>query len=179
MHKLGIAALLALGAAACGTNHDESNIAVGDAVDVGENANMDAEVLPPSEAGGNTSLPANESTVEPPSADPNQPLIEGNEKAVIPTSMQGRWGMNTNDCDPSRSDAKGLIRISADTLRFYESVAKIERVTLNAPENFTADFAFMGEGMEWKKSENLKLTNSSKTLIRTDKDGSWRYQRCS
>ena len=175
--KLGIAALLALGTTACGSSNDEPNIAI-DESNAGAMANADVEVLPPSEAGGNASLPANSASSGTQPGDPNQPIYEENEHAMIPASMQGRWGMTANDCDPKRSDNKGLIRISADTLRFYESVAEVQRVTLNAPENFTADFAFTGEGMAWTKSENLKLTNSSKTLIRTDKDGSWRYQRC-
>lgn len=177
MHKLGIAALLVFGTAACSSNSDESNISI-DGADNAGLANADVEILPPNEAGGNASLPANSAGPGTQPGDPNQPIYEENEKALIPVSMQGRWGMTANDCDPKRSDNKGLMIVEADRLRFYESRAIIQRVTVNAPENFTADFAFTGEGMEWNKSENLKLTNSSKTLVRTDKDGTFRYNRC-
>lgn len=177
MLKLGIAALTIFGTVACTSNSDESNISIDGAANGGL-ANADVEILPPNEAGSNASLPANNAGHGTQPGDPNQPVYEGNEKALIPASMQGRWGMTTNDCDPKRSDNKGLMIVEADRLRFYESRAIVQRVTFNASENFTADFAFTGEGMEWKKSENLKLSNSSKTLVRVDKDGTFRYDRC-
>ena len=41
----------------------------------------------------------------------------------IPAALQGRWGLTPADCMPGRSDAKGLLTITADGLRFYESRA--------------------------------------------------------
>jgi hypothetical protein len=100
------------------------------------------------------------------------------KNATIPAAFHGRWGMNSNDCTSTRGDAKGLITITANRIDFYESRATPVQVTGNYAENFTAKFAFTGEGQSWTKLENLKLTNSSKTMVRTDKDGSFSYQRC-
>ncbi len=52
MHKLGIAALFALGAAACSNKTDDANIAVDGTVNATEAANAEIEVLPPSEGNG-------------------------------------------------------------------------------------------------------------------------------
>jgi hypothetical protein len=88
--------------------------------------------------------------------------------------------MNPADCTSTKGDAKGLITIGDKTIKFFESKGTLTKVVLNAPENFTGTFAFTGEGQSWTNSQNLKLTNSSNTLIRseTDVDQSYSYQRC-
>ena len=98
----------------------------------------------------------------------------------IPAAFRGRWGMVPADCTSTRGDAKGLILIDADSIKFYESRALLGKVTGDYPENFTATFAFTGEGQEWTKTENLKLTGSSNTLIRSETDpaASFTYKRC-
>ena len=84
------------------------------------------------------------------------------------------------DCTSTRGDAKGLITIDADSIKFFESKGTLTKVTLNAPENFTGTFAFTGEGQSWTNSQNLKLTGSSNTLIRSETDvaQSYSYKRC-
>jgi hypothetical protein len=88
--------------------------------------------------------------------------------------------MNPADCTSTKGDAKGLIVIEPTSIKFFESKGTLTKVVLNAPENFTGTFAFTGEGQSWTNSQNLKLTNSSNTLIRseTDVDQSYSYQRC-
>src|SRR5687767_8399070 len=44
--------------------------------------------------------------------------------AAIPEALQGRWALTPDDCTSARGDAKGLLVVSRDELRFYESVAK-------------------------------------------------------
>jgi hypothetical protein len=84
------------------------------------------------------------------------------------------------DCTSTRGDNKGLITVDADSIRFYESRATLAKVTMNAPENFTGDFRFTGEGQTWTKPQNLKLTASSNTLIRSETEPamSFTYKRC-
>jgi hypothetical protein len=88
--------------------------------------------------------------------------------------------MNPADCTSTRGDAKGLIIIDSDSIKFFESRGTLTKVTLNAPENFTGSFAFTGEGQTWTNSQNLKLTGSSNTLVRseTDVSQSYSYKRC-
>ena len=85
-----------------------------------------------------------------------------------PAAFHGRWGMVPGDCTSTRGDAKGLITIDGDSIKFYESKAHADQGDLQPPENFTGNFAFTGEGQSWTKSQNLKLTGSSNTLIRSE-----------
>lgn len=139
------------------------------AIDDGSNnaAATDVETLPPSDEGGNAAATGNETVP----ADPN------NKIATIPAQYQGRWGMNANDCDPSKADiAKGLIAIDPMTLRFYESTATLTEKRPAIATSFSGSFRFSGEGMNWEKVETLTVTGD--TLKREDKDGTFTYRRC-
>jgi len=112
----------------------------------------------------------------------NEADDSGSEPAAlrIPAAFQGRWGMVPADCTSTRGDAKGLITVTDDKIRFFESTGTLTKVILNAPENFTGTFAFTGEGQSWTNSQNLQLTGSSKTLVRSQADvsQSFTYKRC-
>jgi hypothetical protein len=151
--------------AACQQANDE-NIAI----DESNTANAAIETLPPDETMTNV-----ENEVGNNSAEAQLPTT-----LLIPAAFHGRWGMGPADCEPGRSDAKGLITIGDKTIDFYESKGTLTKVTLNAPENFTGTFAFTGEGQSWTNSQNLKLTGSSNTLIRSETDvaQSYSYKRC-
>jgi hypothetical protein len=159
MTRLLILPLLAL--AACQANAPDN--AANDAVAANQaNAPVkDIETLPPDET---VVDPDNETTAE----------------ATIPESMQGRWGLVPADCTSTRGDAKGLLTITADTLKFYESRATLTKVVGNWPEKLKAEFAFTGEGQSWTRTETLSLTNSSNTLVREDEELAQplRYARC-
>jgi hypothetical protein len=154
------AASILLALAACRPANDD-NIAI----DETNTANADIETLPPDEG--------NDQTAEANAA--QQPAA-----LVIPAAFQGRWGMVPADCTSTKGDAKGLIVIDANSIKFFESRARLTKVTGNYPENFTGTFAFTGEGRSWTNSQNLKLTGSSNTLIRsqTDVADHFTYQRC-
>ena len=164
MNRIAVTpALLALALAACQQPNDE-NIAIDDTT----SANSEFETLPPDETVSNEAtnvLNGNSSEIAP---------------VTIPAAFHGRWGMVAADCTSTRGDAKGLITIAGDGIQFYESRGKLTDVTLNAPENFTGTFAFTGEGQSWTNSQNLKLTNSSNTLVRSETDvaQSYSYNRC-
>jgi hypothetical protein len=155
-------ALLALALAACQQPNDE-NIAI----DETNISNAEIETLPPDETVTNDANVMNRSTAE-------------TAALAIPAAFHGRWGMVPADCTSTKGDAKGLISIDASSIKFFESNGTLTKVTLNAPENFTGTFAFTGEGQSWTNSQNLKLTNSSNTLIRSETDvaQSYSYQRC-
>ncbi len=161
MKPIRSAALLALALAAC--QQADDNIAI----DESNTLNADIETLPPDETVANE---AGNNTAE----------AELPTTLLIPAAFHGRWGMAPADCTSTRGDAKGLITIGGDTINFYESRGKLTKVTLNSPENFTGTFAFTGEGQSWTNSQNLKLTGSSNTLVRSDTDvsQSYSYKRC-
>lgn len=106
----------------------------------------------------------------------NQPVHEGSEKAVIPLALQGRWGMGAADCDPKRSDNKGLIRIDAESLRFYESRAMLVSPQVVEQDKLVGRFRFTGEGQTWEKVQTLTVKGD--TLTRSEEEGSFTYKRC-
>jgi hypothetical protein len=98
--------------------------------------------------------------------------------AAIPAALHGRWGMTPADCTSTRGDAKGLLVISSDGLRFYESRAVPVRNVESSKDSIRADFAFTGEGQTWTKFQTLSLEDDK--LIRTESSpmASFIYARC-
>lgn len=105
-------------------------------------------------------------------------VTPGSQATAIPIKLQGRWGLVPNDCAPTRSDAKGLLTITADTLTFYESRARLAGPAKVTPTSVSGDFAFTGEGQEWRHAVTLSLDGD--TLVRTESElpQPLRYQRC-
>lgn len=101
----------------------------------------------------------------------------------LPPSFYGRWGMNPADCDPARSDAKGLMEVGPNSLRFYESHATLGRVIQRDPSRIIADFNFVGEGQVWTRRMLLDGQDRGRTLVRREygedaTPGALRYRRC-
>ena len=101
----------------------------------------------------------------------------------IPQAVRGRWGLVAADCTSTRGDAKGLLDVSADQLKFYESVAKLGTVKEVGESRIRATFAYTGEGQSWTQDVVLDAQDDGKTMIRRDygKDampGPLKYTRC-
>jgi hypothetical protein len=162
--NLGLVALLAL--AACSQEAGDENIIIDNEVNAAEAANADIEILPPDE----TAVPA---------ADQAAPANTSGDAAAttIPAQYRGRWGMNANDCEPGRSDNKGMITIGDKTIRFYESVASLKEQRPAIATSFSGLFGFTGEGQTWEKL--MTFTRTGDTLKRTEEDGNFTYKRCS
>lgn len=96
----------------------------------------------------------------------------------IPAALQGRWALTPADCMPGRSGAKGLLTITADELRFYESRAvPADDVEGNA-NSIAGNFAFTGEGQSWTKYEALKVEKGRLTRTETKPMASFSYAKC-
>ena len=87
----------------------------------------------------------------------------------IPMALQGRWGMVPADCTSTRGDAKGLLAIGPETLRFYESIGTLARETARSDTMIRGQFAFTGEGMNWTR--DVTLSASGNTLTRIERGG--------
>ncbi|WP_420606360.1 hypothetical protein [Novosphingopyxis sp.] len=103
--------------------------------------------------------------------------------ATIPAALQGRWGINPADCTTTNGDDKGLITVGADRIRFYESTARLGKISESSDSRIVADFSFSGEGQSWTKGMTLDAQDGGKTLIRreTGEDampGPERYRKC-
>jgi len=127
-------------------------------------------------------LPADES-----SATPTEDLQNGaTDDAVpanaetmnIPAAFHGRWGLSPADCTSSRGDAKGLLLVSGQEMRFYESVARPAGPLKVTDNSVNGQFAFTGEGMSWTRHQVLQLQDSK--LVRTESTpmASFTYARC-
>ena len=103
--------------------------------------------------------------------------------ANIPVAMQGRWGLIAADCTTTNGDEKGLMIVSSDTLKFYESRGKLAKIAERSANRLRADFAYSGEGMEWKGDVTLYLQDGGKALIKRETDAdagpsTVKYARC-
>ncbi|WP_156841393.1 hypothetical protein [Novosphingobium aquimarinum] len=88
---------------------------------------------------------------------------------AIPPAMRGRWGLVAADCTSTKGDAKGLMVVSPDTLKFYESVAKLGMIQRVDADLLAASFKFSGEGHSWILEVALELSDDGETLTRRDK----------
>lgn len=84
--------------------------------------------------------------------------------SAIPAPLRGRWGLVPADCTTARGDEKGLIAISANELKFYESVARLKTATSGSAAAIDATFAFSGEGMDWTRRITMATSDGGKTM---------------
>jgi hypothetical protein len=103
--------------------------------------------------------------------------------SAIPAALQGRWGLVDADCTSTRGDAKGLLTVDADTLKFYESVAKLGTIKSGSATALEGEFAFTGEGQSWNLDVALRSPDGGKTLVRKDTGpdampGTLTYAKC-
>ena len=104
--------------------------------------------------------------------------VSGAAAGPIPAALQGRWGLTPADCTSTRGDAKGLLEIGPDSLKFYESRAVPGTSIESGDQGISGNFNFTGEGQEWSKYVSLKL--QGKVLTRTERNpvASYDYARC-
>jgi hypothetical protein len=107
---------------------------------------------------------------------PAKPLPAPEEK--IPAALQGRWGLAPADCSGHPSAAKGLLIVTPDELRFYESTAVPAEDIASDGDSISGTFAFTGEGQSWNRYEALKLNKN--VLMRTEikPTASFSYAKC-
>jgi hypothetical protein len=103
----------------------------------------------------------------------------GQASARIPAFLHGSWGLTPEDCTSTRGDAKGLLVITTNGLRFYESRAVPAGNFNNSDNSFSADFSFTGEGQTWTSFQTLQLQD--RRLVRTTSTpmASYTYAKCS
>ena len=120
-----------------------------------------------------TALAACQPAQEPVTANETAPANDSADQAfaaAIPDAMHGRWGLVPADCTTGRGDEKGLLTITADTLTFYESRARLTAARDAGADRVTGDFAFTGEGQEWTRTITFTLGENGAALLRADAD---------
>jgi predicted small lipoprotein YifL len=112
----------------------------------------------------------------PPTARPEPQPLE--PAATIPAALQGRWGLTPADCTSTRGDAKGLLLIGANELRFYESRAVPAEGIESDADSISGKFEFTGEGQSWTKFQSYKLDDRRLVRTETNPNTSFTYARC-
>ena len=97
---------------------------------------------------------------------------------AIPAALQGRWGLTPADCTSTRGDAKGLLTIGRNDLRFYESRAVPGADVQAGDGTISGHFDFTGEGQSWSKYEALKVSGDKLVRTETDPQASFTYAKC-
>lgn len=117
--------------------------------------------------------PANQAEPDP------APTDASASASALPVALRGRWGLTPGDCTSTRGDAKGLLTIAADGLRFYESRAVPTGDVQTDANSASGTFSFTGEGQTWTKYQSLQLQKTM--LIRTESNptASFTYAKCS
>lgn len=97
---------------------------------------------------------------------------------AFPTEFLGYWGAGDNDCELANTAATGRINIDADTIRFYEGRARVQRMDRRSPQEVVADLRFSGDGQGVLARETYRLDAGGTALIRTGATATQRYRRC-
>ncbi len=96
----------------------------------------------------------------------------------ISAALHGRWGLVPGDCTSTRGDAKGLVTIGTDEIRFYESVARPAKIAERTGSKIRGEFDFTGEGMEWTNSMIWSANGNKLTRVDSEDDSRLVYTRC-
>ncbi len=103
---------------------------------------------------------------------------------AFPADFRGFWGATDDDCELANTAATGRIDVDGDTIRFYESKARVQALRPVSPVALTADLRFSGEGQATFATETYLLENGGTSLLRTRPAAggqpavSVRYKRC-
>lgn len=130
----------------------------------------EASAIPPAAATTNSAGPV--------AGGPPPAAAQSGQPGKIPAAIQGRWGMTPGDCIAGASDAKGLLTIGADTIKFYESRAVPVSSIEASDQGISGEWNFAGEGERWTEYVSLKLQGDG--LVRTERNPptTYTYARC-
>jgi hypothetical protein len=106
------------------------------------------------------------------------PPASAAEAGPIPAPLRGRWGLTPADCTSTIGDAKGLLVVSANDLKFYESRAVPGDDAAATGDSISGHFNFTGEGQTWKRYEALQLQKDGLVRTETNPAASFTYAKC-
>lgn len=114
----------------------------------------------------------------------SSPTPQAGRARVFPTAFEGYWGATPGDCELANIAATGRIAVERDTIRFYESRARVQSLSERSPYEVTTELRFSGEGESWARQATWRLEQGGTTLIRSESASATaparvvRYQRC-
>jgi hypothetical protein len=94
------------------------------------------------------------------------------------TEFLGYWGAGDDDCELANTEATGRINIDADTIRFYQARARVQRMERHSPQEVAVDLRFSRDGKTFERREIYRLDAGGTMLVRSDPSATQRYRRC-
>lgn len=86
----------------------------------------------------------------------------GDVATSIPSSFRGEWNADLEACGTGSSVTR--LRISADQMRFYESVGAVREVVIESNRVITVTAEYQGEGDTWQDERRLSLSENGNSL---------------
>lgn len=83
--------------------------------------------------------------------------------AEIPTGFRGRWDSSREACAQAASEMR--LVVSADNLRFYESVGQVLVVRPQEEDRVAVDLRTTGEGETRTESRTLSMTSDGRLTV--------------
>ena len=155
--KLALTAAAALSLAACSDN-----------TPVAEQAEGNDFAPAPVEADGSAPEPST-----------NDALPEADAASgPIPAALRGRWGLTPADCQAQAGTPTGLLVITADQLRFYETVAEPGAGIEADADSISGNWTLQGEGMTEQRFQSLTLRDGKLVRSENGPASSFTYVRC-
>ena len=97
---------------------------------------------------------------------------------AFPTEFLGYWGAGDNDCELANTEATGRINVDADTIRFYQARARVQRMERHTAQEVAVDLRFSRDGRTFERREIYRLDAGGTVLVRSDPSATQRYRRC-
>lgn len=86
--------------------------------------------------------------------------------AAIPDEFLGEWNADLSDCGTGLNDSR--LRIEPKRVRFYESDAAVQRVTVLGRRAIRVTASFVGEGQTWTDKIEFELSQAGDSLSSGD-----------
>ena len=94
------------------------------------------------------------------------PAPSAAQMALLP--FEGSWGRTSADCDLSRDDRRGTLKIEKGRVDYYAAGGPIERIVAYSPSSITVDLRLTGFGQAAMVRTNYTLRVAGTRLLRTD-----------
>ncbi len=94
---------------------------------------------------------------------------------AVPSSFQGEWNANLEHCGTDPNDS---LRVSADSIRFYESGGPIRAVVTQGAFEMALIAELSGEGETWLSYQHFRLSADHTYLTDVTDDSEFVRYRC-
>jgi hypothetical protein len=99
-------------------------------------------------------------------------------RTAIPAALHGRWGLTRGDCAAKDGTDLGLVVLTPDEVRFYESTAKPSKIIERTDSRIRGEFDFVGEGGTWTNHMIWSADGNKLTRVDSEEDSRQVYTRC-